>query len=309
MTVPVVELPVRDFRKVGEFVPVPDLTAIQTDAYERFLQRGVASSRRKKQGVEVVFQEAFPIPSYDGTIQLEYLGYNLDEPRYSPTECRQLGLTYGYPLRIRVRLTGEEPVEEDVYLGDIPVMIHGGTFIINGAERVIVSQLHRSPGVDFLEDTQQGEQRSHSCRIIPERGSWVEMNISSREVLTVRIDQSGKFPATTLLRAMDEKYSTDADIIRLFHPTDTVRLASTTGPTKIRGKHVVGDVVDPKTGEVIVETVSYKEEAIVKVFVDGVLQEQAEANGSGERTFTFVQPWENTYATEDSTIDSLSGLR
>ncbi|MCK4299920.1 MAG: hypothetical protein KAX80_10330, partial [Planctomycetes bacterium] len=106
MTVPIVELPVRDFRKVGGAVPVPDLTAIQTDAYERFLQSRVTPSRRKNHGVEAIFREAFPIPSYDGTIQLEYLGYHLDEPRYSPAECRQLDLTYGYPLRIRVRLTG-----------------------------------------------------------------------------------------------------------------------------------------------------------------------------------------------------------
>ena len=110
MTTQIADLPVRDFRKVGDFVPVGDLTAIQTEAYERFLQRDVPPSRRKNQGLEAILREVFPIPSYDGTIQLEYLGYYLDEPRYSPEECRQLGLTYGYPLRIRVRLTGEEPV-------------------------------------------------------------------------------------------------------------------------------------------------------------------------------------------------------
>jgi len=254
MTTQIADLPVRDFRKVGDFVPVGDLTAIQTEAYERFLQRDVPPSRRKNQGLEAILREVFPIPSYDGTIQLEYLGYYLDEPRYSPEECRQLGLTYGYPLRIRVRLTGEEPVEEDVYLGDIPVMIRGGTFIINGAERVIVSQLHRSPGVDFLEDVQPGEQRSYSCRIIPERGSWVEMNISKRDVLTVRIDQSGKFPVTVLLRAASEELSTTEQLLRTFYPTEVVSLTRRTSPAKLVGRRVVGDIIDTETGEVVLES-------------------------------------------------------
>jgi len=254
MSIPIAKLPVRDFRKVGDSVRVPDLTAIQTGAYERFLQRGTDPRKRANQGLEAILREVFPIPSYDNVLQLEYVGYSLDEPRYSPEECRQLGLTYGYPLRIRVRLTGEQPVEEDVYLGDIPVMFRGGTFIVNGAERVIVSQLHRSPGIDFLEEAQPGEQPAYSCRIIPERGSWVEMNVSKRDVLGVRIDQSGKFPVTVLLRAFSAELSTTEQILRSFYPTETVALSRRTSPAKLIGHRVVGDIVDTESGEVVLES-------------------------------------------------------
>ncbi len=115
-------------------------------------------------------------------------------------------LTYGRPFRVWLRLTKEQPIEEEVYLGDLPIMLGGGEFIINGAERVVVSQLHRSPGVDFVVEIEAGERRLHSCRVIPERGSWIELNATKKDSLTVRIDQSGKFSAMTLLRAMDPKY-------------------------------------------------------------------------------------------------------
>jgi DNA-directed RNA polymerase subunit beta len=253
MAMLIAQLPVRDFRKVGDSVRVPDLTAIQTEAYERFVQRGVDPHKRENHGLEAILREVFPIPSYDNVLKLEYLGYSLDEPRYSPEECRQLGLTYGYPLRIRVRLTGEQPVEEDVYLGDIPVMLRGGTFVVNGAERVIVSQLHRSPGIDLLAEAQPGEQRSYSCRIIPERGSWVEMNISKRDVLSVRIDQSGKFPVTVLLRAFSADLSTTEQILRAFYPTEAVALSRRTSPAHLVGHRVVGDIVDTESGEVVLE--------------------------------------------------------
>ena len=138
-------------------------------------------------------KEIFPIKSYDGTISLEYIKYELGKPRYGPDECRQLRLTYGRPFRVWLRLNKQpEPVEEEVYLGDMPIMIGGGEFIINGAERVVVSQLHRSPGVDFVVEI-EGDKKQHSCRIIPERGSWIEINVTKKETLGVRIDQSGKF--------------------------------------------------------------------------------------------------------------------
>ena len=150
-----------------------------------------------------MLREIFPIESYDKTLKLEYLRYELGKPRYEPDECRQLRLTYGRPFRVWLRLNKEQPIEEEVYLGDMPIMLGGGEFIINGAERVVVSQLHRSPGVDFVVEMEAGERRLHSCRIIPERGSWIELNITKKDTLSVRIDQSGKFSAMTLLRAMD----------------------------------------------------------------------------------------------------------
>ena len=183
---------------------IPDLTEIQTRSYAAFLQHEVPWQKRADQGIEGVLREIFPIESYDKTLRLEYVRYELGKPRYEPDECRQLRLTYGRPFKVWLRLTKEQPVEEEVYLGDIPIMLGGGEFIINGAERVVVSQLHRSPGVDFVMEVEStGDRRLHSCRIIPERGSWIELNVTRKESLAVRIDQSGKFSIMTLLRAMD----------------------------------------------------------------------------------------------------------
>src|SRR6267154_5420749 len=201
---------------------IPDLTQIQTHSYEKFLQYDIALQKRKDQGIEGVLREIFPIESYDKTLRLEYVRYELGKPRYEPDECRQLRLTYGRPFKVWLRLTKEQPVEEEVYLGDMPIMLGGGEFIINGAERVVVSQLHRSPGVDFVVETEASDRKLHSCRIIPERGSWIEINVTKKETLGVRIDQSGKFSAMTLLRAMDPAYSTDADILGAFYPTETI---------------------------------------------------------------------------------------
>ena len=198
------------------------------------------------------------LESYDKQIKLDYLRYELGKPRYTPDECRQLRLTYGRPFRIWLRLNKEEPIEEEVYLGDLPVMLGGGEFIINGAERVVVSQLHRSPGVDFvLEQEGTTDRKLPSCRIIPERGSWIEINVTRKEALSVRIDQSGKFSAMTLLRAMSHKYSTDADLIRAFYETTVESIVDGRSVSKIEGKIAVDDVVYPpsseRVGELIVE--------------------------------------------------------
>src|ERR1700722_20226421 len=161
----------RDFGRFGDAVSVPDLTEVQARSSDRFLQLDVAWDRRTITGLEGVLKEIFPIESYDKKLSLEYIKYELGKPRYDPDECRQLRLTYGRPFRVWLRLNKEQPVEEEVYLGDMPIMIGGGEFIINGAERVVVSQLQRSPGVD-LEAQTEGAGKLHSCRIIPERGSW-----------------------------------------------------------------------------------------------------------------------------------------
>src|SRR5688572_1519665 len=191
---------VRNFGHFGDALDVPNLTDVQTRSYDRFLQLEIPAEKRDAHGLEGVLREIFPIESYDKTLSLNYIRYELGKPRYGPDECRQLRLTYGRPFRVWLRLNKEQPVEEEVYLGDMPIMIGGGEFIINGAERVVVSQLHRSPGVDFVKDEETGERRMHSCRIIPERGSWIELVVSKRDALGVRIDQSGKFSAMTLLR-------------------------------------------------------------------------------------------------------------
>ncbi len=245
------EQTVRDFGKVSDSVEIPDLVAIQRRSYEHFLQKDVAPTKRKCIGLEALFKEIFPIESYDKKMLLEYLCYELEKPHYTPIQCRQLRLTYGHPLKIWCRLRikdGEDLAEQAMYLGEIPVMIGGGEFIINGAVRVIVSQLHRSPGVDFLIESKEGDRVLHGGRIIPERGSWIEIGVTHKDILVVRIDQSSKIPATILLRAMDPQYSSTQQILRLFYTTKTVPITKLS-PTM----WAVEPIVDKDSGEILVE--------------------------------------------------------
>jgi DNA-directed RNA polymerase subunit beta len=243
---------VRNFGHFGDTSEVPPLCDIQLRSYERFLQLDTPPEQRTPSGLEGVMREIFPIESYDKNLSLDYIKYELGKPRYGPDECRQLRLTYGRPFRVWLRLNKEQPVEEEVYLGDMPIMIGGGEFIINGAERVVVSQLHRSPGVDFTQEM-EGERRLHSARIIPERGSWIEINVTKKETLGVRIDQSGKFSAVTLLRAMDPAYSSDGQILRAFYPIEDVKFGAE-NRERLAGATVVDDIIDPETGEVYLDS-------------------------------------------------------
>jgi DNA-directed RNA polymerase subunit beta len=245
----------RNFGRISDEFSVPDLTVIQTRSYERFLQADLATSERADSGLEGVFREIFPIESYDKTLKLEYLHYDLGKPRYDPDECRQLRLTYGRPLHVWLRLNkGETTLEESVYLGDMPIMIGGGEFIINGAERVVVSQLHRSPGVDFVVEIESGDKKLHACRVIPERGSWIELQVTKKDTLGVRIDQSGKFSAMTLLRAMSPQYSSDESLLQAFYEVEAVDTADPKAASRLEGRIACGDVVDPATGEVLIDS-------------------------------------------------------
>jgi DNA-directed RNA polymerase subunit beta len=242
---------VRNFGKVKDVIKIPDLVAIQKSSYERFLQKDVSPTKRKPTGLEGLFQEIFPIENYDKTMRLEYLYYELEKARYTPNECRQLRLTYAYPLKICCRLRSKEGTdlsEQSIYLGEMPVMIGGGEFIINGAERVIVSQLHRSPGVDFLIESKEGDRVLHGGRIIPERGSWIEIGVTRKDILVVKIDQSSRIPATIFLRAINPDYGTTEQILRLFYPTKVVPTAQLAPDM-----WAVGPIVDSKTGEIIVK--------------------------------------------------------
>lgn len=267
---------VRNFGNIETELELSDLTQIQTASYDRFLQRGKTSRERKNQGLEEILREVFPIESYDGQYRLEYVKYELGKPRYNPTECRQLRLTYGRPFRVWLRLVKEQPIEEEVYLGDMPIMLGGGEFIINGAERVVVSQLHRSPGVDFVLSSEPGERKTYSCRVIPERGSWIELVVSKKETLGVRIDQSGKFSAMTLLRAMSPDYSTDAALVKLFYETTTLKLSKSTEADKLVGKFAAEDIIYPakhdRCGEIIVDCCHAIDEAQAQAIVDSTLK-------------------------------------
>ena len=256
-------LRVRNFAKVGDGAEVPNLIELQTRSYERFLQKDLPPDQRKNIGLEALLGEVFPIESYDGNMALQYVNYELGKPRYMPDECRQLDLTYGMPLHVRVRLhrkEHEEIQEDRIYLGTMPLMIGGGEFIINGAERVIVSQLHRSPGVDFVKDQVEGDRALHACRIIPERGSWIEINVTKRDVLAVRIDQSSKIPATTFLRSMDERYSTDEAIVSEFYRTKMVK-TSALKPEM----YAVTTIVDAESGEELVKAGGQIGDAVTRI--------------------------------------------
>jgi len=245
----------------GQFRPVteiPNLVEMQTKSYEDFLQPSVPPMKRKPIGLEAILREVFPIYSYDKSLVLEYVSYDLGRPRYTPDECRKLRMTYGYPFKIRVRLVKPEPIEEEIYLGEIPIMIGGGEFIINGSERVTVSQLHRSPGIDFSVEIVAGEKKLHACWIIPERGSWIELNVTKKDAVAVRIDQSGKFSAATLLRAMSADLSTDAAILRQFYEVETVTRKKSDPEAKFAkalvATYAVGDIIAEGANEPFVRS-------------------------------------------------------
>ncbi|MCE9588999.1 MAG: DNA-directed RNA polymerase subunit beta [Planctomycetes bacterium] len=260
---------VRDYSKRGDALPVPNLVEVQQAAYERFLQMDKEFDKRDiAMGLESLLREVFPIVSYDGNMQLEYLYYKLDEPRYTPDECRQLRLTYGRPFRIGVRLVRKDVAEipqEEIYLGEIPILMGGGEFIINGAERVIVNQLHRSPGVDFSIASDEADRPLHSARIIPERGSWIELEVTKKDVLVMRIDQSTKIPTSTFLRALDENYSTTEKILRSFYDVVKIEVA------KLKPEHfAVSPIVDRETGEEVVRAGAAIGEAIEKLLASNL---------------------------------------
>jgi len=260
-------LPVVEFRKLGSVMPMPNLLDVQRQAFETLLRTDAAAKEREDVGLERVFREIFPITDVNEKFSLEFVSYTLGEPKYSVEECIERDMTYAAPLKATLRLIVWEDVEDgerrpkdiiekEVYLGDLPLLTELGTFIINGAERVIVSQLHRSPGVVFEETVHPNGSKLYSARIIPFRGSWVEFTVDIHGVIYVHIDKKKKFPATALLRAFG--YSRDEDILRRFYTTRDLDL-SEVGDDRSQRREVVGallaeDVVDPETGEVIAET-------------------------------------------------------
>ncbi|MDI6732932.1 MAG: DNA-directed RNA polymerase subunit beta [Planctomycetota bacterium] len=228
----------------------PEPTHIHLEAYHRFLQDDIPPSQRKNIGLELLFRETFPIKSYDGKCSLEFISYEIGQPRYTPIESVDLKISYSAPLRARLRLNKPEPIEEFVYLGDIPLMVGGGEFIINGIERIIVNQLHRSPGVDVKEEI-VGERKHFVATVIPQRGSWLEINTTKKDIATIKVDQGTALPVTIFLRAMDENLSSNAQIIKTFHQTEIVRIKDGVLANELTGKYVAADVVDPANNKTI----------------------------------------------------------
>jgi DNA-directed RNA polymerase subunit beta len=256
--------PVVSFAKLKPIMPMPNLLDVQLRSFEKLIEADVAPEDVWDFGLDRVFGEIFPISDVNENFTLEYVSASLGEPKYSVEECIERDMTYASPLKALLRLVvwenledGErrpgDIIEKEVYLGDLPLLTELGTFIINGAERVVVSQLHRSPGVVFEENIHPNGSRLHSARIIPFRGSWVEFTIDINDICYVHIDKKKKFPATALLRAFG--YGTDADVYRLFFTVGEgeVGAEDKQGRREVLGAVLVEDIVDGETGEVIVE--------------------------------------------------------
>ncbi|MDU1800301.1 MAG: DNA-directed RNA polymerase subunit beta, partial [Pseudomonas aeruginosa] len=257
----------KDFSKLPDVMDVPYLLAIQLDSYREFLQAGATKEQFRDIGLHAAFKSVFPIISYSGNAALEYVGYRLGEPAFDVKECVLRGVTFAVPLRVKVRLiifdressnkAIKDIKEQEVYMGEIPLMTENGTFIINGTERVIVSQLHRSPGVFFDHDrgkTHSSGKLLYSARIIPYRGSWLDFEFDPKDCVFVRIDRRRKLPASVLLRALG--YSTE-EILNAFYATNVFHIKGETlnlelVPQRLRGEVASIDIKDG-SGKVIVE--------------------------------------------------------
>ncbi|HUX93378.1 MAG TPA: DNA-directed RNA polymerase subunit beta [Ignavibacteriaceae bacterium] len=243
------------FGKIPSVVEPPDLLNIQTAAFEEFIQLKTPPSKRESKGLQQVFTANFPIFDNKENYRLDFIEYYIEKPRFSVVECLERGLTFAAPLKGKLRLSTKDAetqefvnsVEQEVYLGNLPFMTEKGTFVINGAERVVVSQLHRSPGVAFAQTVHPNGTPIYSARIIPLRGSWVEFATDINYVMYVYIDRRKKFPATTLLRALG--YASDEEILNLFDLVEEITVKKVKIENYI-GRVIASDVFDMSTGEI-----------------------------------------------------------
>jgi DNA-directed RNA polymerase subunit beta len=248
----------KNYSKIASGIQLPNLLETQTSSFEDFLQAGIPPEKRRNEGLQGVFRELFPIDDPQGRLSLEFVSYGIGKPRYSITECHDRDMTYAAPLKGVLRLAFKDPadpkarpsevIEKEVFLCEIPLMTGTGTFVINGAERVVVSQLHRSPGVFFAEKTHPSGKRMFTAEIIPYRGSWIKFTLDPHDLLWVSIDKHRKFHATLLLRAVG--FATNKQILELFHEPEEISLS---GDKQAQGRYLYDDVVAPKTGEVLAE--------------------------------------------------------
>jgi DNA-directed RNA polymerase subunit beta len=276
----------KEFSKLVTPVEIPNLIELQRKSYEKFLQAEVPPHKRENSGLHAVFKSVFPIEDFNKTASLEFESYMLERPKYDVGECRQRGMTFAAPLKITVRLVVYDVDEEagtrnirdikeqEVYMGEIPLMTEAGSFIINGTERVIVSQLHRSPGVIF--DHDQGKSHSsgkilYSARVIPHRGSWLDFEFDHKDVLYARIDRKRKLPATIILRAMG---MSNEEILNFFYRVERLVFEKDGKYYKmvdldiLAGQRAEEDIADPKTGEVIVKRNRKFTKAVIKRIED-----------------------------------------
>ena len=243
-----------NFGELKDVVELPDLIEVQTQSYHKFLQMDVAPMRRKRVGFQAVCKDVFPIVSADGKHSLDFVKYEITPPKQTPFECLREGESYTAALHITFRLTSDQEVkEETVFMGEVPLITDQGTFVINGAERVIVSQLHRSPGICFEQSVHANGTLLYSFRIIPDRGSWIEVQFDTSDLLWIYLDRKKrrrKVLMPTFLRALDPKYGSDEDVLSLFYTFETVRTQSPKAE-QLEFRVLKEDAVNPETGAVM----------------------------------------------------------
>ncbi|HWF20092.1 MAG TPA: DNA-directed RNA polymerase subunit beta, partial [Verrucomicrobiae bacterium] len=255
-----------NFGKIKEIIAPPNLIELQTNSYKEFLQADIAPSRRKNLGLQAVFTEVFPIESYDGKCVLDFHSYEIGEPKLDWLECLREGLTFGAPLYVTFLLKEEKASkEEKVFMGELPLMTPQGTFVINGAERVIVSQLHRSPGLAFEETQHPNGKKLQSFRIIPDRGSWYEAQFDTSDLLYVYLDRKKrrrKFLTTTFFRALG--YGTDEDILKLFYEIEELSVKDAEKLEDLQNKVLIQDATDNDKGVVVARAFEPLSKAVIK---------------------------------------------
>src|SRR5471032_144413 len=257
-----------NFGKIKEIVVPPNMIELQTNSYVEFLQADVSPKKRNKHsGLESVFREVFPIESYDGKCVLDYDSYEIGAPKIDWLECLREGLTYGAPLYVTFLLKeeGKHAKEEKVFMGELPLMTPQGTFVINGAERVVVSQLHRSPGIAFEATQHPNGKLLHSFRVIPDRGSWYEAQFDTSDLLYVYLDRKKrrrKFLTTTFFRALG--YGSDADILKLFYEIEELTIKEAEKLEDLQNKVLIEDALDADKGIVVARAFEPLSKAVVK---------------------------------------------
>ncbi|MCH7908066.1 MAG: DNA-directed RNA polymerase subunit beta, partial [Candidatus Hydrogenedentes bacterium] len=292
---------------IPDEVELPNLIAIQTRSYSKFLQWDIPPDERLPVGLQEVFNDVFPITTTDGMTRLEFDHYSFTPPKYTVQECQARGVTYAASLKALLRLVRLEEVasggdtreklmvEQEVFLGDLPIMTPTGTFIINGAERVIVSQLHKSPGVSFETKTHQNGKRLLSARVIPYRGAWLEFEYDINDTLWLTIDRRSRLLATTFLKCFG--YVERPEILELFYRSETASLGrfkikigkKSFEPYDLVERIVAEDVIDPETGEILADSCDVLDEAKIDRLMASQVKEMVLLNGEDtERDDTIV---------------------
>ncbi|MDL5050063.1 DNA-directed RNA polymerase subunit beta [Oscillatoria amoena NRMC-F 0135] len=258
----------RNFGKLKDVIDVPNLIELQVQSYIDFLQTGTASAKRKNIGLHAVFKEVFPISSYDEKVSLDYVQYEVGEPKMGDIECMREGQTFSAPLYVTFRLKDDKNAkEETVYMGELPLMTNRGSFVVNGAERVVVSQLHRSPGICFESSIHANGKTLYSFRIIPDRGNWLEVQFDTSDLLYIYLDRRRrrrKFLATTFLRALG--FGSDEDILKLFYSIEKITLNSGLDTDAIATKVLTTDIRDQDV--VVARAFEPLSKAVVKQLLD-----------------------------------------